>query len=103
MAGVFGGDPAKQLEALLAGAPGAVGDGAAVRLIHDDQFRAFMDEVLRTPRGLDEIGGNHREGIAIEDGDIQGKVPFQALDGSGKDQLRFDVKFLGEFHLPLLG
>ena len=44
------GDAPQQLEALLAAAPDAAGQRAAVGLVHDDELRALEDEVLGAAR-----------------------------------------------------
>ena len=55
------------------------------------------------PNRLDEVGGNHREGMPIEDRDAEGKIAFETLDRARENELRLDVELLRELALPLLG
>ena len=93
----------QQLEALLAPAPDAAGQRAAVGLVHDDELGALEDEVLGAARRLDEVGGDDGEAVAVEDRDAQRQVALQALDRAAQHQLGLDVELLGQLALPLLG
>ena len=53
--------------------------------------------------GLDEVGGDDGEAMAVEDRHAHRQVALQALDGAAQDQLGLDVEFLGQLLLPLLG
>ena len=97
------GDAPQQLEALLAPAPDAAGQRAAVGLVHDDELGALADEVLGPARGLDEVGGDDGEAVAVEDRHADRQVALQALDRAAQDQLGLDVELLGQLALPLLG
>jgi hypothetical protein len=97
------GDPPQQLEALLTSATDAAGQCAAVGLVDDDELRALEREVLGAARTLDEVGGDHREAVAVEDRNPERQVAFQSLDGAGEHQLGLDVELLGQLGLPLLG
>ena len=70
--------------------------------VHDHELRALEGEVFGPAGRLDEVGGHHREGMPFEDGDAEGQIAFEALDGARQHELRFEVELLRQLPLPLL-
>ena len=105
MAFRIGGEAAQEVVALLAATAGAAapaGERAAVGLVHDYELRALEGEVLGAAGRLDEVGGNHRAGMPLEDRDPEGQIAFEALDGARQHEFRFEVELLRQLPLPLL-
>ena len=82
--------------------PPPAGERAAVRLVHDHELRTLEGEVLGAAGRLDEVGGDHRAGMPLEDRDPEGQIAFEALDGARQHELRFEVELLRQLPLPLL-
>ena len=98
-----GGDAAEQFESLLAAPAHAAGQGAAVGFVDDHQFRAAVFEVGGASFRFDEVGRDDGEAVAVEDGDADGEIAFESLDGAAEHDFGVDVELLGQFALPLLG
>ena len=73
-----------------------------MRFIDDDQVGGCAQEVVSSVFGLDEVGGDDGDPVAVEDRFVLCEAPFQASDGSGKDQLGFEAELGGQFLSPLL-
>ena len=78
-------------------------EGDGVGFVDDDQFGGGPHELVAPATGLDVVGGDHHEGIKVEKGLANGRVPLQPGDCGRKDQLCLDVELLGQLFLPLLG
>ena len=96
-----GSEAAQEIVTLLAPAARAGGGRAAVGLVHDHELRALAGEIVGAALRLDEVGGDHREAMAFEDGGAQGQIAFETLDGARQHQFRVDVELVRQLPLPL--
>ena len=71
----------KQFEPLLAAAADTAGKCAAVSFIDDDELGTFINEIVG-PARLDEVGGDDREAMPVENRNSQRQITFQTLDGA---------------------
>ena len=97
------GELGQKLVALMSGATALGGRRARVGFIHDDEIRAGAQKIMAAAVGLDEVHGDDDERIDIEDGLVGTQIFFETTGRAGKDQLDRDIKFGGEFLLPLFG
>ena len=54
--------------------------GHCVRFIDDDQVGGCAQEVVSSVFGLDEVGGDDGDPVAVEDRFVLCEAPFQASD-----------------------
>ena len=86
---------------LIAGDTG--GGCRAVRLVHDHEVRAVLDEIVALPVALHEINADNLERVVAKDAArTGGDAPFKLADCAGTDDYGVEVEFLVEFLLPLL-
>ena len=96
------GDLAHQLVPLVARPAPLVPRRAGVRLVHDHELRARPEELRAPPLALDEVQGDHGEGVALEQALPHRAGAFEAGGRAGEHELRVDVELARELALPLL-
>src|ERR1017187_8054906 len=72
-------------------------------LVNNHKLGTLEEKVLSASGRLDKVGGNNGEALSVEDRHAYRQVPLQALNSAAQDELSLNMKFLGQFPLPLLG
>jgi len=74
----------------------------AVRLVHEQQIRAILDEGPPVVLALDQVDTGHKIRIILENTDVRGYVTLQARQGAGANDHRIDTELVLQLLLPLV-
>ena len=93
----------QEFVALVLVAVEAGGGRRAVRLVHDHEVGAMLDEIVALQFALQEVNADNLERVVAKDAArTGGDAPFKLADRAGTDDDGVEVEFLVEFLLPLL-
>ena len=73
-----------------------------MRLVHDDEVRAVLDEIVALPVALHEINADDLDRVIAEDAACAVRdASFKLAHRAGTDDHLVEIEFLFEFLLPL--
>ena len=102
VAGGRGREVLQKVVPLLLVGVGAGGGRGAVRLVHDDEVRAVLDEVGAFAVTLDEVNADDLDGVVAKDAArASGDAAFKLADRAGTDDDGIEAEFLAQLLLPL--
>ena len=92
----------QELVALLLIGVGAGGGRGAVRLVHNNEVRAVVQEVGSFAVALHEVNADDLDGVVAEDAArARGDAAFKLADRAGTDDDGIEAEFLAQLLLPL--
>jgi hypothetical protein len=92
----------QEVVSLLLIGVGAGGRRRTMRLVHDDEVRAVVEEVVAFAVALDEVNADNLDGVVAKDtARASGDAAFKLADRAGADDDGVQAEFLAQLLLPL--